>query len=339
MRPGCPCLALERQKSPISNENALATLNRVREACPAVASVLIPDSIWQDYQAFALHSDGARHQPILVGAIKAGTLARITRPVHLFHIDSERPFKKAFLNALIDSWWIAPDEPARHERSRIFQGQLTEIMAAAELHRLGRQIESLDAWYDGPDITFVKEGTHTRVEVKHIGVSDDDFGSIRDENCGRPAGGSVDLAAARNYLVSRIYEAAIQLGKGKRDGRAVACIVVDELAWYPFSFSQLVRPEFLSQPAIEQRGTGTWPEHDAELRKRYTGYPEDVSVTIEALDDIWVLTRNSTLKLERKWQRGRSCPFSAKNIFERLNLRGWMYKIWARLYYRMNFSG
>jgi len=294
----------------MSRADALAILGEVRSQCPAIREVLVPEQIWNEYQAFTLASDDALHHPLMVGAAMTATIARLTAPVHRFHVDSQQKFKKAFRNSLADSWWKAPNIARRHARSRRLQSNFAELLVAFDLVEARWAVSALDAWQDGIDIVTVDtDGASNGVEVKFIGTSDELFRSICESLQQKDAGGHwEDLPAARNYLVSRIYEAAHQLKGSAPAGRRVACMVVDQMSWEPFAFSLNVKPQFLAVPVIEHVEHGTWPVHDAKLRDRYAGYPDNVGSTIQELDDVWVLTQNSYFQLQCRWQRGSSCP-------------------------------
>lgn len=306
----CPCFLIVE---PVEDKRqALAVLERVRGECPAIREVLVPDGIWDKYRAFTLKSDEALHHPLVVGAIMDGMLPAITGPIHKFHLESERKFRPGFLGSIAETWWQAPtlvaseDRRGRHERKRIFQSHVVELLVADELDRAGRQILDLAAWSDGVDVLALGDAdTPMRIEVKYLGMENDQFLEICESIAGRASGGSFSPHVAKNYLIIRAYEAALQLQRHGGDGAGVVCIVVEELGWHKFDTGRVIWPGFLEDLRLEEVNDPDWLEFMDGLAAKYPGFPDNVDEVIATVDAIWIMKRVgvSTLVLEEQRER------------------------------------
>ena len=85
----------------------------IRECCPLLTQLLLPDAIWPEFQkAAAAPPDDALHQSILVLAFDRGHLDQVTTPLHRHLIDEGKlraGLRKQYLNDLREEWLFETD--------------------------------------------------------------------------------------------------------------------------------------------------------------------------------------------------------------------------------------
>lgn len=103
----CPCQAV----IPNERDDILNQFAQIREYCPALKKLLIPDIIWEDFKRKAQADfDNARIKSILLLAFERGYLKNITSPLHTYLIEGDRPkeyLKKQYVKDLIEKWMFA----------------------------------------------------------------------------------------------------------------------------------------------------------------------------------------------------------------------------------------
>lgn len=222
----CPCQSpLLAEVTPIEN------LEKVREVCPALQQVYLPDDIWPAVKARHSTSDSvALHHSVLVLALDRGHLARLTNPIHRYLLQNDAVatgLRAQYKEDLKERWMLKANHLRRHQLSRIYLGRITELQVADWLGSQGWTITELEAFREGSDVTGVHpcEG-ETDVEIKMVGTEDADVESIVQSLAGQPAIRRKSPYAAVNYLLFRVYEAAMQLQRfGRR--RAAAVVISD----------------------------------------------------------------------------------------------------------------
>jgi hypothetical protein len=71
----CRCFSIDTTE----HDGSLVTFAHVRNECPALKEILIPDSMWLEYEAFcSADPDDACHASIAYLAFKRRHLARLT---------------------------------------------------------------------------------------------------------------------------------------------------------------------------------------------------------------------------------------------------------------------
>ena len=268
----------------------LDNLEKVRELCPALYQVCLPDDVWPDIKAWHATPDPvALHHSMFALALDRGHLARLTAPVHRYLLQSGAAatgLRAQYREDLKERWMLATDHLRRHRLSRIYLGRITELQIAEWLGSHSWTITGLEAFREGADVTAVHPSVgETDFEIKMVGTEDADFESIVQSLAGLPAGRWLSPYSSMNYLVFRAYEAAVQLQRSSH--RRAAAVVLSD--WERF----------------EMQLTGGWVnwadphfmEQDKELLPALQArYPDLVSKTaprdaLSQIDDLYLLRR------------------------------------------------
>lgn len=275
-------------------EQRLAVLENVRNQCPALKLVLIPDKIWDQFKRFETGTrDEALHIPETVNALLDGRLHKLTRPIHKYVLDGDKlrgNLKKQYLNELQQNWMFEKETPLdRHELARMHRGRIVELQIANWFEEMGWSITGLEATGAETDIECVRPvELKSAVEVKYIGQRDKEFEQLVNAIQGRRqecSGGGND---ACNYVLFRAYEAAKQLEE--TEYRRIAVIVIDSLT-YAFlkiplknGFINWERPSFLE-------ASYDWQKFLAEKKseKRFSTIETDLAPTIKTLHELWLV--------------------------------------------------
>ena len=228
----CPCRTTILSKK----DSLLEEFGSLRKKCPALNSIFIPEEIWPDFQKTASAVPNiVKHRSIVLGAFKNGFLSKITLPVHRYLLKGQEPkanLTNQYRKDLIEKWMLENDLLARHQKSRIFQGKLAEIMIAAWLEDKGWLIDNLEALSGKFDIeaTSPKQISYT-IEVKYIGHEDDMFeGIVESLRSGTVVDGSWKNGYdGCNFILFKAFEAAKQLSASTKNPLAI--LVVSNMAW------------------------------------------------------------------------------------------------------------
>jgi hypothetical protein len=231
--------------------------------------------------------------------MERGHLGRVTSAVHRYLITAGLPrpdVRRQYLQDLRERWMLYLDPLERHQKFRILAGRLVELQFAEWLEVQGWKVSGLEALREGPDIeAHANGGRTTAFEVKFIGTENDDFALIVESLAGQSAAGSVSPYDAANYLLFRVYEAAIQLQRIVCD--RIAVVVVEDLTWFRFE-AQLsdgwidwVNPSFLPGHA--------WEGFLARQRKRYPD-PLDLQPALRSLNGVWILRQSEGYQYHRE---------------------------------------
>lgn len=250
----------------------LSEFAEVREACPALKKVLVPDEDWESFSQFVTAPmDEAFHQPMAILAFKRRHLNRITSPIHRYLIENgevHHLLTSQYRQDLRERWHISDTPLRRHQKFRIYMGKFTELQTAEWLETTQRwQILNLAA-IGGPfDIEGISsEGRHSAVEMKFIGQSDADYEAVVDSLHGNIRIMTGSLNGSLEYMILRLQEAGRQLGNCL--AYRIAAVVISPETWHNFGFQ------------IESR----WINLQAYLQG------PDYRV-----DQIWILKRESEL--------------------------------------------
>jgi hypothetical protein len=270
---------------------AIDTLESIRNDCPALRTVFLPDDAWAPFRAWHQQDDKvARHRSTLLLALERGHLGRLTSSIHryLLHKDVLRPdVRRQYVKDLPELWMYHPNAIERHHRSRRHSGRIAELQCAEWLETRGWTVAGLEALRPGPDIEAKSElGIITAFELKFIGSQDIDFSMIVRSMAEGPSAYTVSPYAAINYLLFRIYEAAKQLVQ--YNGHKIAVAVIEDLTWSRFQLQLKNRwidwrkPDFLPgdpewQTFMDQQKK---PSLNTELRQ-----------VLGRLDAAWVIRR------------------------------------------------
>lgn len=282
----------------------LDTFAAVREKCPALKDLFVPDEIWPKFRNWHLWSDAeAYHESALLLALDRGYLNSITSPVHRHLLESDRIsccVRKQYINDIQEKWMGYGDPLERHRKFKMFYGRIVELQCAEWLEKQGWKISALEAFCEGPDIEATDESSVlTAFEIKFIGQDDAGFSNVLKSFRGEPDYGRGSPYCAMNYLLYRVYESANQLKRSDATTR-IALIVIDGLTSYTFGIQlrggwiDWKNQTFMDvyDPFIEDQ-RGKIPNLDAELKS-----------ALACLDDVWILERSNGNQLVKVFQRG-----------------------------------
>ncbi|MGA2577455.1 MAG: hypothetical protein ABSH24_15660 [Bryobacteraceae bacterium] len=210
---------------------ALASFAEIRAACPALQKVLVPDTVWPEFQDWCTHPDDvAEHRSVVWEAYVGGCLDRVTSPIHQYLLEGWSPLcTKQYRQDLQEAWMRKKQPLERHKKWRIFYGHLVELQFAAWLEEQGYAISGLEATNEkSPDVEAVSPaGVSSAFEVKFVGSQDADFEMQLKSLAGQPSCDTVSPYQAINFLAFRAYEAAKQLQRFHANRTAV--LVIDRL--------------------------------------------------------------------------------------------------------------
>jgi hypothetical protein len=287
----CPRL----QIGAVEFEDRLTTLENLREQCHALKQLLIPDDIWEQFKAYErLEKDEALLNSILIGSLLKGELHRVTSPCHRYLLDGhcvKLQVTKQYREDLKEHWMFEKDKMKRHNDSKGFQGKIVELQVAEWLESCEWQVVNLEALRGSFDIQAIQpNGTHGVIEVKFIGLDDEEFTQVVNALKVTRSGGPMPIPEASNYLVFRTYETSLTLKKSP--DRRTAIIVVDDTAWMFFNMALRNQPIDWKQPRFLEAGPG-WNAfiQKKKKEKRYSTIESDLAATINTLNELWILVR------------------------------------------------
>lgn len=268
----CSC----RKTIPDGSDALLEVFARIRDECPALTQILVPDALWPDFQKWnARTDDEAQHRSVLLLALERGHLERITSPIHRYLLAAGLPrtdLRKQYRRDLGEQWMRYADPLERHRKSKSFLGRLVELQSAEWLEGLGWEIVGLEALRKGADIEARRQGGQlTAFQVKYIGMEDVDFEVVRMSLKGESEAIAVSPYTAANYLLFRAYEAAKQFQEAKRP--RIVLLVVDAVTSFRFEYDWIDwnDPQFFESDqgwqAFLERQRPEYPGLDTDLRQ------------------------------------------------------------------------
>lgn len=272
--------------------SAAEQFGNLRQCCPALRELLLPDDAWQlAVAAEQAAPDPAYHRSYLVLAYERGCLARVTVPVHRFLLDAARvrdAVTNQYRQDLAERWLGEADGVARHERFRRFFGKIVELQLAAWIETRGWRVTGLEALGDDADIVAVSPlGRPCSFEVKYIGQESADFQQVLQALAGSMVAEPGGVYEPANYLLFRVYEAARRPWPSGR-GRVVA-VVISELAWRAFALP--LRNHWISwgAPAFLKTDEADWHAFLKGQRTRYPDLEADMARVVPSLDQLWIM--------------------------------------------------
>lgn len=267
----------------------------VRRQCPALKELLAPDDVWPAIVADAAAPNSACHRSYLLLAYERGCLPRITAPVHRFLFDGPRLHSKVtkqYRRDLEERWLVEIDEVARHERFRRFLGRIVELQIADWLADRSWNVTGLEALGATCDVQGSSpEHRSYSIEVKYIGQGTDDFRDVVDVLTGGPGTGSKSLYGALNYLLFRVYEAALALRRCT--GPKMAVVVIDAQAWHVFDLPLENHWLNWETPSFLPTGEEDWNEFLQRQRDCYPAIDSELANVVGELERVWLVRLNS----------------------------------------------
>jgi hypothetical protein len=277
------------------DEKSLETLEIIRETCPALKHIYLPDDVWPDFKTWHGKPDlVALHRSMLLLALERGHLDRLTSPVHRYLLDGDgvrADVTAQYRKDLRERWMHYDDAIKRHQKSRILLGKIAELQIAEWLEAQRWAVTTLEALGGGPDIeaTSASLGA-TAFEVKAIGTEDGDFEMVLQSLAGDPAGGVVSPYSAIDYLVFRVYEVGKQLAQA--GPHRVAIIVIDNGNWYRFKMQFEGNWIRWSNASFFNKGKA-WCDFIKGQASRYPNLEAELAAVIKAIDAVWIVQRGA----------------------------------------------
>lgn len=290
------CACLESRSVKFSDR--LTALERMRERCPVIRGLLIPDQFWNEFKTFELGKrDEALHASAIVIALLNGELGRITGPIHKYLCDDDN-LKADLVNQyrkdLQERWMFEANEIDRHKVGRSFMGRIVELQITEWFENKGWMITGLEALGSKADIECIRPlSQQSSVEVKFIGQRDEEFQQVVNSLSGRPSGGLGPDYVGCNYLLFRAYEAAAKLKFANH--RRIAVIVIDQSA---YTFLDIpLRHNWINweSPSFLEIG-GDWTDFLTSQLGRYPVIESDLAATIKTLHELWIIIKGNAYR-------------------------------------------
>ncbi len=273
----------------------------VREECPALKKILVPDDIWNSFEKAAKGNfDSARHRARVLLALKFGYLHKLTSPIHKYLLDDsgnpKQNIKKQYLKDLREQWIFNYEEIIEsHRHSRMYAGKLTELMVAEWLEHEGLyiKVDKLEALEGCNDIEArTPYNVDAVIEVKTIGTDDNDFlelvAGISDKQFNK--GKRTYHNDRINYLLFRIYEAASQLKKRIQPSKKIVIIVLEstQFGLLKCDIKDTINwksPQFMHEH-LSCKGKHFFKEHCFNIKDK-------LSETIQCITDLRIVEQDS----------------------------------------------
>lgn len=283
----CICQAA----APEGTYEAVEAFEEVREHCPALKEILVPDSIWFDFKkAVRGEMDEAQHQSILILAFIRGYLRNITSPLHRFLLEDGKPkdvLTKQYKKDLREQWLFENNVLERHHKTRIFLGKLTEILCALWLEHQGWRIANLQALGGNVDIEAVSpDSSSFSIEVKYVGRLDEEFMAAVESLSVKGGVFKVSPYASSNFFLFKVYTAAKQLDS--LPPKRMVLLVISYMTWdlvemvISENWMRWHEPRFFNADA-------EWNMFFEKMRKFYPQINIDLQSTINSLNQLWIV--------------------------------------------------
>lgn len=291
----CPCQSIKD----IDRDKLLHEFGAIREKCAALREILVPDSVWPDFQRKAQEDpDIVGHNYKVLGALQHGILSKITFPIHLYLLDGNRPkaLKPDYKKDLPEHWMEQKTTFERHKKAREHEGKLNELLCASWLENQGWKIDNLAALCGDFDIEATStDNISCAIEVKYIGQEDKEFNEFAESRIsGNAVGNKIPIYDGYNYVLFRTYETAKQLSECTKT--RLAFIVLSYKAWYSIEISMKLnwinnRPIKFIEPS------SGWNDFlsDKKNENRFADIETDLETTIDQLNELWIIKQNSDL--------------------------------------------
>ncbi len=293
--------------TPADSNKALQKFESIRAECSALQEILVPNHIWPEFKQLAGKDyNEARHQYILLGALKNGFLSKITFPIHRFLLDKGGPkinLTNQYRKDLVEQWMLENNPLERHRKSRIFQGKLAELLAAAWIEDQGWKIHNLEALGGEFDIEATSaDNASSTIEVKYIGQEDVHFEKIMESlTSGNAVGGSWGLYDGYNFFLFKAYDAAKQLSSSNK--ARLGFIIICNMAWGFFEMP--IKDDWISNRPLtfSNSASSKWQNFIAEKKKekKFSNIENDLNDVISQLNELWIIEERNQLNysLER----------------------------------------
>jgi hypothetical protein len=288
----CVCMTARSDRGLIAINN----LESIRENCPAIHSLFLPDDTWPEFKAWHAQTDEvAFHRSMLLLALEGGHLEKLTGPIHRYLMENgtiRSDVRRQYMVDMRERWMLNSDPFMRNQSSNTLAGRIIELQFAEGIETMrGWPIVGLEALREGSDVEVQDDsGIATSFEVKAIGTWRDEFEmALQSIEQGESSRWNSPYERI-NHLLFRVYKAAKQLANFV--GRRIAVIVVDADNWRHFEFQlrkngswvEWSNPSFLSADSASEKF----------LQATELSYPEirsDLAKAMKAIDAVWIMKR------------------------------------------------
>jgi hypothetical protein len=185
----------------------------------------------------------------------------------------------------------------RHRKSRIFQGKLTELLAADWLEDQRWTIEHLEALSGQFDIEAKSpDNISYAIEVKYIGQEDIRYKEmVRSLSSGNAIGGSWSVYDGYNFILFKAYEAAKQLLNC--DKERLGFIIISNIAW-DFVEVPIKDKWFYNRPFIfSGSASSEWNDflRDKKKENKFSNIESDLDKIIGQIKELWIIEEENYL--------------------------------------------
>jgi len=230
------------------NHNILDNFLQIREKCPAIKEVFIPEYFICEF-IDTVKNNKSRDDFMSLIAFEDGYLKNITRPVHKFLLDESGNKKPNVKIKLLESWIInyQTSTERNHKAKQQFLGPFHELLFADWLDENGYEIKDLQALGAKSDVMAEnrKEKYTVNFEVKYIGYEEWFYDKLNNKN----KSFSPCLLWQHDFLLYVAYEAAKQLSRLSRGFKVITILLqnsehydLDWIDWHSPHFHCIKRP-------------------------------------------------------------------------------------------------
>lgn len=274
-----------------SREALFREFGHLRQDCPVLRELLIPDEIWPDFHGWCLDKPGrAHHRPVTWRAYDRNHLSRITSPIHRFLFLDGRlnpQVTNQYKADLMDRWIARAGEPSRFQAGKGFCARLSEVKVAEYLeNQAGFKVTGMEAIGANYDIeATARDGRDWTIEVKHIDEEKGLFKAVwlSDQPKLIPITGMRKYG--ENYFLFRVLEAVKQLEDSQKR-RAVAMVWADGMG-----VPSRIREFDWKNPKFPAFSLDEWRQvfgEDFKVKQDLQVLVQDPKAAVRQLDRLWV---------------------------------------------------
>lgn len=296
------CICQEYKFDEKDNPSLLKTFSDIRNQCPVLKKILVPDKIWAKFQSISrFSSNSVGHNYKVLSALQLGILSKLTFPIHQYLMDNNetpKDIEKNYRKDLIEDWMEKENSIKRHEKARIHEGKLNELLCASWLENKGWKIDNLEALGGSFDIeATTANNIPYSIEVKYIGQENGMFEKLEKSRISGDAfAGTFSIYDGYNYFLFKTYHAAKQLSKSKK--KRLAIIVFSSLTW---GFNRMpIENDWINSLPLEfsENATEKWNAFLTNKKKepKFKDIGNDLESFITNLDEIWIVHQHGDME-------------------------------------------
>jgi len=268
-----------------NKDNLLEKFKSIRDKCPAIKEILIPDNFLEKFLNIAKKNISEDDFMIKL-AFERGYLKNITRPIHKFLLDRKQDILPNYKKDLTEFWMTNYQSPQERNKisKRSFLGRFCELLLADWLDEHDYSIIGLAALGAGYDIIAENDQGKINIEVKYIGHEEWFNDKLHDINkCFSP-----DPNYPHDYLLYIAYTAAKQLCEKSNENKVIT-ILLQNLSHHDLDWIERHNPNFYEI------------ERDFIDKKKYPNIENEIHSIFKQIDEIWFFhTNNFTCNLIKK---------------------------------------